>query len=198
MHTISTIQSKLTQAAGLINYEIGDHTHNRHLDMPSALKPAAVLIACMERANDIHIILTKRSIHLSKHPGQISFPGGRIDDQDDSASAAALREAHEEIGLSPHGVTLLGQLPDYITRTGYRIFPFVAHITQTDNWILQQDEVAEIFDIPLSFILAPGNPLVKKRNLAGKEYQTFVFPYRHHYIWGATAGMLHQFRQILS
>ena len=198
MYTISTIQSKLAQSGDLSKIEVGDHTHNHHLDMPTTLKPAAVLIACMERAHDIHIILTKRNAHLSTHPGQISFPGGRIDDYDTSAADAAVREAHEEIGLSPHNVTLLGQLPEYITRTGYCIFPFVAHIPQIDNWILQQNEVDEIFEIPLSFILSPDNPITKTRNLAGKDYQTFVFPYQGYYIWGATAGILHQFSQILS
>ncbi len=199
---IHTIRHKMAQASRIYQADnrdlLGDHTHNDHLAIPRDLIPAAVLIACLYRHEALHIVLTKRSASLAKHPGQISFPGGRIDPDDSSAAAAAVREAWEEIGLLPTQTTLLGQLPDYITRTGYRISPFVAHITQTDNWVLQQQEVAEIFDIPLSVILDPVNPKIKIRYIDGKNYQTFVFPYQNYYIWGATAGILYQFRQVLS
>jgi len=159
--------------------------------------PAAVLIALLDRPQGLSILLTQRTDHLSHHAGQISFPGGRIEDSDSDPIAAALREAEEEIGLSPARVEVLGRMSDYVTTTGFTIVPVVGALSGTITLTPDPFEVAEIFELPLAFILDPDHHLQKSRMLDGIERFFWQLPFEGRNIWGATAGMLVEFSDLL-
>ena len=156
--------------------------------------PAAVLVCFIER-EDPGILLTVRAAHLRKHAGQISFPGGRIEASDADAAAAALREAQEEIGLAPQGVTVIGQLPDQIVLTGFRITPVVARVDASFAPRLDPGEVQELFELPLSQLLDSANHQTYRRNIAGTELDMRDIRFGRHRIWGATAGILLTLRE---
>lgn len=176
----------------------GDHDIAPGLEPTGRLRDAAVLVPLVDRGGGTTVILTQRTAHLAAHAGQISFPGGGMDAADSSPEETALRETEEEIGLGRSKVELLGRLDTYITRTGYRIIPVVGLIQPPFELQPQPTEVDEIFEIPLSFILDPENPKRESRVFQGAERFFYVFPYQHRYIWGATAGMLVNFRDILT
>ena len=136
------------------------------------------------------MLFTRRAAHLKAHSGQVSFPGGRVADTDASAEATALRETREEIGLERGKIELLGRLPDYHTRTGFRITPVVGLVTPPLALTADANEVEEIFEVPLAFLLEPANHQRHSREWQGKQHWFFAIPHRNHYIWGATAGML--------
>ena len=154
------------------------------------LKPAAVLVPVVARAPAPTILLTRRAAHLKDHSGQVSFPGGRVQADDASPEATALREAREEIGLDPGPVEVLGRMPEYLTRTGFRITPVVAIVTPPFDLRADANEVEEIFEVPLAFLLDPANRRRQSREWQGATRWFFEIPYQDHYIWGATAGML--------
>ncbi len=151
------------------------------------LHDAAVLIAITDAER---VILTKRSSKLKHHPGQIAFPGGRVDSSDHSILDAALREAHEEIGLPERLVSPLGQLSCHETVTGFLVTPIVAHITGDYVPKAEPGEVDEIFTVPLSHILDATNYRIERRSWHGVWRSFYVVPYGPYYIWGATARML--------
>lgn len=153
-------------------------------------RPAAVLMPLVERSGGINLLLTKRSSHLKHHPGQIAFPGGKVDETDASPAAAALREAHEEIALSPEHATLLGQMPHHKTVTAFEVHPFVARIDPRFDPVPEPGEVAEVFEVPLAHVTNPANYLVEGRRWRGHKRHYYVVPYGPYYIWGATARML--------
>ncbi len=157
---------------------------------PALLRPAAVLVPVVAREREPTVLLTQRAAHLKDHSGQVSFPGGRVHADDDSPEATALREAREEIGLDPMHVELLGRMPEYSTRTGFRITPVVGILTPP--FALQPDanEVDEIFEVPLAFLLDARNHLRQSREWQGERRWFYAMPYERHYIWGATAAML--------
>jgi 8-oxo-dGTP pyrophosphatase MutT (NUDIX family) len=152
---------------------------------------AAVLVPVIDYGDKLHILFTQRALHLRHHPGQISFPGGRIEAGEQSA-AAALREAHEEIGLLPAEVELLGRLPLQPTSTGFSIEPWVGLLKPQCSWILQADEVAGIFEVPLTHFLQQENRHQFSLPLRGKIQQLHAMPYQDKFIWGATAAILHR------
>ncbi len=157
------------------------------------LRPAAVLVPLVRRASGVHVLLTKRQSHLSVHAGQVSFPGGRIDPTDISAEAAALREAHEEIGLAPHYIKPLGWLPTRLTTTGFEVKPLVGWIEHLPPLTLCDNEVEEVFETPLPFFLKAENRHVREMSAPGvlkHMPKTYVFTYEGREIWGATAGIL--------
>jgi len=155
------------------------------------LRPAAVLIGLIKRGpDDFHVLLTKRADDLASHAGQVSFPGGRIDDGDPSPLAAALREAQEEIGLAPDLIEPIGYLDTYETGTGFRILPVVGFVDPQAEFVPHPGEVAAIFDVPLRFLMDPQNHERHAREYGGRTRHFFAFPYQDYYIWGATAGML--------
>ena len=155
-----------------------------------ALTPASVLVPIVARQPELTVIFTQRAAHLRDHSGQVSFPGGRVAAGDPSAEATALRETREEIGLDSARVEVIGRMGEYHTRTGYRITPVVGIVTPPFDLRADANEVDEIFEVPLDFLLDPANHLRHSREWQGSLRWFFAIPYQRHYIWGATAGML--------
>jgi 8-oxo-dGTP pyrophosphatase MutT (NUDIX family) len=136
------------------------------------------------------VLLTKRTAHLEKHAGQVSFPGGRIDPEDADAEAAALREAWEEIALDPQDVTVLGRLEDFLTGTGFRITPVIGLLPPGLAFRPSPHEVETVFELDLSVLLDPDAPRLRPREVGGRQRDFWVWPHPEHYIWGATAAIL--------
>ena len=151
---------------------------------------AAVLIPLVNRDEGLQVLLTQRSADLPHHPGQICFPGGRVEPADASSAAAALREAQEEIGLAAASVSVLGHLAEYETVTGYRVTPVVGWVEPPIALTPDPIEVADIFEVPLAFLLDPENQQRHFRMLGSVRRDYWAIPYSERYIWGATAAML--------
>ena len=175
----------------------GDHDLNPGFHYPDHPRPAAVLIGIVPRPPGPTVIFTRRTDHLHAHAGQISFPGGRAEPDDADAETTALREAEEEIGLPRSRVEVLGRLDTYFTRTGFQVTPVVALVRPPFELTPDPYEVAEVFEAPLTVFLAPDLPERHDRMLLGARRYFYAFPYRDYYIWGATAGMLVNLRQVL-
>ncbi len=156
----------------------------------AARRRASVLVPIVARPDELTMLFTRRTAHLRNHSGQIAFPGGGAEPGDASAEATALREAHEEIGLEPARVEVLGRLSDYHTRTDYRVTPIVGLVAPPFVLSLDAREVDEAFEVPLAFLLDPANHLRQQREFQGRTVPFYAIPYRDYYIWGATAGML--------
>ncbi|MES0825563.1 CoA pyrophosphatase [Ruegeria sp. SCP11] len=154
------------------------------------LRPAGVLVPITLADDTPRLILTKRSSALKQHPGQIAFPGGKQDEGDEDVTAAALREAQEEIGLPPELPEVLGHLPAHETVTSFSVTPVVAILRQPFQPIPEPGEVDEVFSVPLAHVLNPANYIVESRRWRGQKRYYFTVPYGPFYIWGATARML--------
>lgn len=152
-------------------------------------RPAAVLVPVVKRA-PLTVLLTQRTDSLPNHAGQIAFPGGKIEEEDRDPVAAALREAQEEIGLDPRLVEPLGYLDAYRTGTGYRIFPVVALVEPAFALKLDAREVADAFEVPLSFLMDARNHQLHDRVLRGVKRRFYAMPFQERFIWGATAGIM--------
>lgn len=156
----------------------------------TALTPAAVLVPLVVRDSGITVLLTQRTAHLNDHAGQVSFPGGRRDEGDPDLIFTALREAQEEVGLEPAQVEVLGALPEYFTGTGFRVTPVVGRVTPPLNLKLDDFEVAEVFEVPLHYLMTRGNWRRDSLERDGRRRQFWATDWKGFYIWGATAGML--------
>jgi 8-oxo-dGTP pyrophosphatase MutT (NUDIX family) len=154
-----------------------------------ATRPAAVLVPVVAKPEPV-VLLTQRTLDLKTHSGQVAFPGGKIDPIDRSPQAAALREAHEEIGLDESFVEPIGYLDLYLTFSGFRILPLVAYVDPGYRLTINPDEVADAFEVPLDFLMSPGNHQRLKRDWHGIERQYYAMPFGERYIWGVTAGIL--------
>lgn len=165
---------------------------------------AAVLVPLVVRDEGLTVLLTQRADHLNDHAGQVSFPGGRHEPFDANATATALREAQEEVGLDPACVEVLGCLPDYLTGTGFRVTPVVGLVHPPFTVEADSLEVAEVFEVPLRFLMDPSHHEVRVFRWEGGERRFFTMPYPRHdaagdyFIWGATAGMLRNFYRFLA
>ena len=170
--------------------QLAESEHN--YQHPSPLRPAAVLIALVEsdKGEGLQVVLTKRASHLKHHPSQVSFPGGKVEKEDKSLIDTALREAFEEIGLSREAITVAGQLPPYQTISGFQVTPIVAIVTHSPTYLMDKNEVAEIFHVPLQHFLTTNDHHVFVAHKDGKQHNVHFLPYKHYNIWGATAVML--------
>ena len=154
------------------------------------LVPASVLFPIVLREMEPQVLLTQRTDHLKDHAGQVSFPGGRAEAFDPSPAHTALREAGEEIGLSPEHVEIVGYLPEYRTGTGYRITPVVAFVRPPFSLRIDPEEVAEVFEVPLDFLLDKNHHRSYSKHYRGRLRHYYAMPYGDHFIWGATAGII--------
>ncbi|MGL6211748.1 MAG: CoA pyrophosphatase [Paracoccaceae bacterium] len=166
-----------------------DYDLNPGIVLPEGrkLRPAAVLVAVTP---DARVILTKRASHLKHHPGQIAFPGGKVDASDAGPEAAALREAREEVGLPPAQVRVLGALPQHETVTGFQVTPFLAVVEGDFTPVPEAGEVEEVFTVPLSHVLTPARFSIERRLWRNEWRRYYAVPYGPYYIWGATARIL--------
>jgi 8-oxo-dGTP pyrophosphatase MutT (NUDIX family) len=156
----------------------------------AALTPAAVLFPIVLRESGHTVLLTQRTAHLRDHAGQISFPGGRVEESDQSSLHTALRETEEEIGLAREHIEPIGYLPEYRTGTGFRVTPVVALVRPPFDLRIDPFEVADAFEVPLAFLLDPANHQRHSIHHRGALRQYFAMPYGDYFIWGATAGMI--------
>ncbi|MFL5071904.1 MAG: CoA pyrophosphatase [Xanthobacteraceae bacterium] len=170
----------------------GDHDVDpvmRAIAAVRPIRPAAVLVPIVEREEPT-VLLTQRATHLPDHAGQISFPGGKIESDDESPLAAALREAEEEIGLERRFVDPIGYLDLYMTTLGYRIVPTIARIEPGFRLNLNRSEVDDAFEVPLAFLMAEENHKLHSREWQGMTRTVYAMPFGERYIWGVTAGIL--------
>ena len=165
--------------------------------LPARRTPAAVLVPLVERSGGMTVLLTQRATTLKDHAGQISFPGGRIEPGDADAWHAALREAHEEIGLLPELVEFAGYLPDHVVISGFRVTPVVGFVKPEYQLRIAAAEVHDVFEVPLDFILDAANHKTRQRQIGELTIDIHDIPYGERNIWGATAGMLMTFRRRL-
>lgn len=162
---------------------------DRRIDEGMIFAPAAVLIAVTDRPEP-GVILTRRASHLRKHAGQVAFPGGRIDAQDEDAVAAALREAQEEIALSPAEVEVVGTSDGYRTFTGFDIVPVIGVVPPDPPLRVHEAEVEAVFEVPLDFLLSPANRSRKEVSFAGALHHYYEILWGDHRIWGVTAAII--------
>jgi len=154
------------------------------------LNQAAVLVGVVERDSGCHIILTQRADHLRHHPGQVSFPGGKVEPSDSSLSVTALRETHEEIGIASELINVIGQLPALITSSGFSVTPVVAMVNPSYRFTIDQNEVAAAFEVPVSYLMSSRNLSSLQVSRANLVHHIYAIPYREHLIWGATAQII--------
>ena len=158
---------------------------------------AAVLIPLLLQPNGLSVLLTQRTTHLRDHGGQISFPGGRMDPEDAGPNETALRESEEEIGLERERVEIIGQLPEYLKVSGYSVTPIIGLVKPQAEYVLDEFEVADIFEVPLSFLMDPANHQVRVWQSEQGSRRFYSMPYEGRFIWGATAGMLRNLYHLL-
>lgn len=171
----------------------GDHLLNPEFTqamITSKMRDAAVLVPVVDRGPEATLLLTRRTEKLRKHSGQIAFPGGAIDPEDGTAENAALREANEEIGLISERAEIIGHMPRYLTGSGFSITPVLAVVNTPFDVYPNPDEVADIFEVPLSFLMNPANHRRESRLFNGEERFYYAMPYHERFIWGATAGII--------
>lgn len=180
-----------------IEQALADYTP-RKVDQPTAA-PAAVLILICTGTGEPCVVFTERTHRVEHHKGQISFPGGACDDDDESCDATALRETHEEIGVRPEDVRIIGELDDMVTVSNFRVTPYIGVVSREGSYeySINDDEVARVVEVPLRHLLDDKNMELEVRQHNGREVLVPAFAYNEHRIWGATARMLHQLIELL-
>ncbi len=181
------VQALAGSGAGSSDFDL-----NPSVVLPSdrKLREAGVLVALQESRGGLRLILTKRNSALKHHPGQIAFPGGKVDPGDDGPVGAALRESHEEIGLKPANVEVLGTLPAHETVTGFAVTPVIGRVLADFRHIREVLEVDEVFTVPFAHVVDPTQYQIQSRIWRGTLRRYYVVPYGPYYIWGATARIL--------
>uniref|UniRef100_UPI003F4DC549 NUDIX hydrolase n=1 Tax=Lysobacter firmicutimachus TaxID=1792846 RepID=UPI003F4DC549 len=201
---VADSRARIRLLAALHPLDAAPESDGWNLDDLSGLLPedalraqAAVLVGLVPRGDGVQVLLTRRTDGLRQHGGQVSFPGGRIEPDDADAVAAALRETEEEIGVPGALIAPLGFLDPLVTITGFRVLPLVATIDP--GYVAQPDpnEVAEVFEVPLSFLLDPGNLTTRTLDYKGRARHVLEYRWPSQRIWGATASMLLNLRQRL-
>ena len=167
----------------------------RHV--PENPVPAAVLVPLIDRPEGLTILLTQRASQLAKHAAQISFPGGRLEPTDPDVASAALREAHEEIGLDPARVEVFGYLPDHLVISGFRVTPVLSLVTPPFDLVINENEVAEVFEVPVDYLFDAANHKARLRRVGDEDMLLYDITWNERNIWGATAGMLLTFARML-
>jgi 8-oxo-dGTP pyrophosphatase MutT (NUDIX family) len=167
-------------------------------DQKSNFLEASVLIPVLTFKEDLEILLTKRSVNLRDHPGQIAFPGGKKEQCDNNPMETALREAEEEIGLKTSDVEVISSLPTHKTATGFTIKPYIGLVREPFKKTLQRGEVDEVFTVPFDHILDEKNFTIQRRKWNGAERRYYIVPFGPYYIWGATARILMNLSQALN
>jgi 8-oxo-dGTP pyrophosphatase MutT (NUDIX family) len=166
----------------------------RHV--PANPVPAAVLVPLVDRPEGLTILLTQRASQLANHAAQISFPGGRLESTDVDVASAALREAHEEIGLDPSHVEIIGYLPDHLVISGFRVTPVLSLVTPPFELVINTDEVAEVFEVPVDYVFDAANHKARLRRIGDEDMLLYDITWHERNIWGATAGMLLTFARM--
>jgi 8-oxo-dGTP pyrophosphatase MutT (NUDIX family) len=190
------IRHRLAHRPPLESLLTADDLEKQKQDTAIAATPAAVLLLVVNRSAGRTVLFTQRTEHLAAHEGQISFPGGR-QEGDEGPESAALREAHEEVGLDTGRVELLGRLPEYNTSTGFRVTPVVGWAEPPLEYRPDPHEVADVFEVPLDFLLDTANHRYESAFYRGRMRHYWAMPWNQRFIWGATAGMLVTFQRIL-
>lgn len=165
--------------------------------MPRRVKAAGVLVPVLDRRDGLSVLLTRRAAHLRYHPGQVSFPGGRMEPVDADAAAAALREAHEEVGITPADVEVAGYLEPLLTVTGYAVTPVVGLVRPDVQLVIDAGEVQHAFEVPLAFLLDAANAREGTREVAGRQLPVIEYRYAGERIWGVTASIVMSLRRLL-
>jgi len=192
------IAARLAACPPLEKLLTADDLEKQQLAAAQPGRPAAVLLLIVNHPQSPAVVFTQRTAHLADHAGQISFPGGRCDDGDCSPEHTALREAQEEVGIAPDRVGVLGRLPEYRTSTGYAVTPVVGWAEPPLSYRRDPQEVEDVFEVPLAFLLDPRNHHYESAFYRGRMRKYWAMPYGERYIWGATAGMLVTFHRILT
>jgi 8-oxo-dGTP pyrophosphatase MutT (NUDIX family) len=195
--TRDTLLQRLAQPHAYLHTYPFDLWHQDRVPEGASARHAAVLIPLIARAEGVQVLLTQRTSHLNGHAGQISFPGGGVEPDDRSRQDTALRETEEEIGLPRSHIEVLGAMPDYEMSTGFRVAPVVGWIAPPYSTQPDPFEVHDIFEAPLAHFLAPANYQRRRYEIEGMVRKYVAVPYQGRYIWGATAGMLYFFFQLL-
>lgn len=194
----AAIVAKLASPPPVEELLTADDLEKQQENRAAALRPAAVLLLVVDHPAAPTVVFTQRTAHLNDHAGQISFPGGRCHDEDGSAERTALREAEEEIGLDPARVEILGRLPEYRTSTGFHVTPVVGWAAPPLDYRPDPQEVAEVFEVPLGFLLDVRNHRYESAFYRGRMRKYWAMPYGERFIWGATAGMLVTFQRLIA
>jgi 8-oxo-dGTP pyrophosphatase MutT (NUDIX family) len=205
--SVAVIRARMAQAAQWQAPIVGDAARPEMvgLSADTVFRPASVLLPLVARADGLHVLLTRRTEHLRDHAGQISFPGGRAEPSDADAVQTALREAQEEVGLAPHSVEILGQMPLYTTVTRYRVTPVVGLLDPAHQLQADAHEVAEVAEVPLHFLMTPAHHRRHVFEWQGQQREFLSMPWSPTperpdawFIWGATAAMLRNFYHLLA
>ncbi len=196
--TRDQIRERLTRLPPLEELLTADDLEKQRDAAQAELRPAAVLLLVVNRAGGPTVLFTQRTSHLPAHAGQISFPGGRCEEGDSDPETTALRESTEEVGLDAARVEVLGRLPEYRTTTGFSVTPVVGWAEPPLQWRPDPHEVAEVFEVPLAFLLDARNHRHESAYYRGRMRWYWAMPFGSRFIWGATAGMLVTFQRIVA